>query len=151
MGSVTRFAGALAILAVAACRSADPTTTTVTADPSAAAASGAAGTDGSPSNDAGAEIADAELAQLFGRLASGRLPSYPPAAQRLGEEGTVEIAIDLRTDGEVVAVAVSRSSGSPRLDAAALDAARTWRFHPRTGERSVERLRHRVVFRLDER
>jgi len=90
----------------------------------------------------------ADLPSLLPRFASGEAPVYPRMSRRLGEEGWVEIAIDLRQDGEVVGLAISASSGSARLEKAALDAARTWRFLARTGERGVDRLLHRVTFRL---
>ncbi|MBL8862956.1 MAG: TonB family protein [Planctomycetes bacterium] len=82
------------------------------------------------------------------RFASGELPVYPRMSRRIGEEGWVEITIDVLQDGEVVGLAISGSSGSARLEAAALAAARTWRFLPRTGSRGVDRLVHRIVFRL---
>ncbi len=82
------------------------------------------------------------------RLAAGDMPVYPRMSRRIGEEGWVEVAIDVRQDGEVVAVQIASSSGSQRLDEAVMTAARTWRFFPRTGERGVDRLRHRIVFQL---
>lgn len=82
------------------------------------------------------------------RLAAGEMPAYPRMSRRLGEEGWVEVAIDLREDGEVVGLAIAASSGSPRLDEAVLTAARTWRFLPRTGARGVDRMVHRIVFQL---
>lgn len=126
----------------AACRSAEipggatSTSTVTAARPDAVA----------PTADDAAMKAQTE--RLIARFASGRFPAYPPAAQKLGEQGTVEIAFDLRDDGAVLNVTMVSSSGSPRLDAAALDSARTWRFLPRTGAGGVERLRHRVVFEL---
>jgi len=69
-------------------------------------------------------------------------------SRRLQEEGTVELEIDLLDDGTVEALDIARSSGHRRLDEAALAAARTWRFHPRTGGGEVERIRYRVVFQL---
>lgn len=82
------------------------------------------------------------------RLASGEMPVYPRASRRLGEEGWVEVVVDVREDGEVLGFAIADSSGSPRLDEAVLAAARTWRFLPRTGSRGVDHMRHRIVFQL---
>lgn len=81
-------------------------------------------------------------------VANGTPPAYPRMSRRLGEEGWVELAFDVRQNGEVVGFAMASSSGSARLEAAALEAARTWRFSPRTGAFGVERLLCRVVFRL---
>lgn len=44
---------------------------------------------------------------------------YPPEARRRGEEGNVAVRFTVEPSGQVVAVAVVHSSGSPRLDAAA--------------------------------
>jgi periplasmic protein TonB len=50
-------------------------------------------------------------------LASHRI--YPQEAQRRDEQGTVTLRFTVEPSGRVVDVAVARSSGSPRLDAAA--------------------------------
>lgn len=47
-------------------------------------------------------------------------PEYPPLSRRRGEEGSVELAIEVRADGSLGAVRVIRSSGYPRLDRAAI-------------------------------
>jgi protein TonB len=142
---LTGLAAATCVALLAACRSAKvpdeaTSTSTVTAPSSNAPAA--------PADDA---TVKAQTQRLIARFAAGRMPVYPPAAQELGEQGTVEIAFEVRHDGAVVNLALVSSSGSPRLDAAAMDSARTWRFLPRTGAGGVERLRHHVVFRLDER
>ena len=82
------------------------------------------------------------------RFASGEIPAYPEISRRLEEQGTVELCLELLHDGTVEALRVSQSSGYPRLDQAALEAARTWRFNPRTGGAKVEELRYRFTFRL---
>ena len=56
---------------------------------------------------------------------------YPPASQRLGEAGTVVVRVVVGIDGRVVSGSIARSSGFPRLDAAALkQALAKWRFVP---------------------
>jgi protein TonB len=60
----------------------------------------------------------------------------------------VELLIGLLSDGSVRTVEIGRSSGYPRLDEAAMAAARTWRFNPRTGGSEVETIAYRVVFAL---
>lgn len=55
-------------------------------------------------------------------------PIYPPASRRAGEEGTVRLKVLVDTSGRASNVAVTRSSGFPRLDQAAMEAVRKWRF-----------------------
>lgn len=65
------------------------------------------------------------------RYAGAAQPPYPPAARRLGEEGTVVVHVRIGRDGRVLASTLAQSSGSPRLDAAALaHALARWRFTP---------------------
>jgi periplasmic protein TonB len=55
-------------------------------------------------------------------------PIYPPAARRAGEQGTVRLKVLVDTKGRPSTVEVAQSSGFPRLDQAAMDAVRKWRF-----------------------
>lgn len=55
-------------------------------------------------------------------------PTYPPASRRAGEQGTVRLKVLVDTNGRPSNVAVAQSSGSARLDQAAMDAVRKWRF-----------------------
>ena len=65
-------------------------------------------------------------------------PAYPPASRRLGEQGRVVLRVLVSADGQPEQVDVRTSSGSPRLDSAALDTVRRWKFVPaRQGERPV--------------
>lgn len=65
------------------------------------------------------------------RYAGAAQPPYPPAARRLGEEGTVVVHVRIGRDGRVLQSTLAQSSGSPRLDAAALaHALARWRFTP---------------------
>ena len=57
-------------------------------------------------------------------------PHYPPLSRRMGEEGTVVLRVVLDESGAVSDAQVKTSSGSPRLDEAALAAVRTWRCQP---------------------
>ena len=57
-------------------------------------------------------------------------PTYPERARRLGHEGEALVALLVATDGSVASVRIARSSGHRLLDAAALTAARRWRFDP---------------------
>lgn len=57
---------------------------------------------------------------------------YPLVSRRIGEQGLVMLRIHVEADGHISDAAVLRSSGFPRLDRAALDAARAGRMRPAT-------------------
>ncbi|AVG15109.1 hypothetical protein CFN79_04105 [Chromobacterium vaccinii] len=57
-------------------------------------------------------------------------PPYPTRSIKEGEAGTVRLKMHISAEGTVQAVALDSSSGYPRLDQAAMTAARTWRFIP---------------------
>jgi len=65
-------------------------------------------------------------------------PAYPPVARRLGEQGRVVLRVLVSADGQADQVEVRTSSGSPRLDAAALETVQRWTFVPaRQGDRPL--------------
>lgn len=57
-------------------------------------------------------------------------PAYPSVSRRLGEEGKVMLRVFVEPNGTPSQVKIHQPSGFPRLDAAALDAVRQWRFVP---------------------
>lgn len=57
-------------------------------------------------------------------------PAYPRPARLAGEEGAVRLRLRLTAQGELAAVDILESSGSPALDAAALAAAQASAFAP---------------------
>ena len=57
-------------------------------------------------------------------------PDYPDRDRRRGIEGTAVLRVAVDGEGAVTAVDIERSSGSPSLDGAALDAILAWRFSP---------------------
>jgi protein TonB len=58
-------------------------------------------------------------------------PPYPAVARRLGEQGTVILAITVAADGSVSAAQVATSSGVPELDQAAVSWVKAhWRYKP---------------------
>ncbi|MDC7702692.1 energy transducer TonB [Vogesella indigofera] len=59
-------------------------------------------------------------------------PVYPPLSIELGESGRVGLRVVVTTEGRAIDVSLSSSSGFPRLDRAALQAVRNWRFRPAT-------------------
>jgi protein TonB len=107
-----------------------------------------------PTAERPASVASAGAARVerASPLASNQRPAYPAESRRLGEQGTVALLLTLGTDGSVVRVALESSSGSPRLDEAAVSAAWGWRFRPATrdGVPVVTTVRQRVGFRLDQ-
>ena len=58
------------------------------------------------------------------------MQNYPPISQRLGEEGVTLLAFTVTTDGSVANITVAKSSGSERLDSAAVACATSWRYKP---------------------
>ena len=82
---------------------------------------------------------------------SNPAPRYPVAARRAGEQGTVTLRVRVTRDGLASRVAVEKSSGSPYLDAAALEAVKAWRFAPaRQAADAVESwMLVPIVFRLE--
>jgi protein TonB len=72
----------------------------------------------------------ANVGDLSARMISATPPSYPLDSRRSMEQGTVVLAVMLGVDGRVASVSVSKSSGSSRLDHAALNAVKHWRWAP---------------------
>lgn len=65
-------------------------------------------------------------------------PVYPPLSRRMGEEGRVVLRVQVAATGLPVEVVVHASSGSERLDQAALNAVRRWKFVPaKRGDEAV--------------
>jgi protein TonB len=109
---------------------------------------------------AAAEVAERESRQATAAVTapssnaaylSNPAPRYPDVARRSGEQGTVKLRVQVARDGVASRVAVEKSSGSPHLDAAALEAVKAWRFKPaRRGADAVESwMLVPIVFRLD--
>ncbi len=61
---------------------------------------------------------------------ANRMPPYPPAAGRRGEEGSVEMLVQIAADGSVSSVEIATSSGHALLDKTARDAVAHWHFRP---------------------
>ncbi len=57
-------------------------------------------------------------------------PKYPPLSRRIGEEGRVLLRVLVAASGAAESVEIEAGSGSARLDQAALDAVKKWRFIP---------------------
>lgn len=77
-------------------------------------------------------------------------PAYPWISRRRGEQGRVILDVAVTADGHAKEVRIKRTSGSARLDQAAVAAVRKWRFSPaRSAGRSVPgRIDVPIAFRL---
>ena len=65
-------------------------------------------------------------------------PAYPTLSRRQGEEGKVLLMVRVSAQGTAEQVQIKQSSGYSRLDEAALNALRQWRFVPaRRGEEPI--------------
>ena len=71
-----------------------------------------------------------QAGDLGTQMVSGKPPRYPVESRRKREQGTVVLALTLGVDGTVESIAINRSSGHARLDTAARDAVRGWRWQP---------------------
>lgn len=78
-------------------------------------------------------------------------PVYPVDVLKQGVTGTVVLIVDVAADGSVSATKIDRSAGDARLDAAALDAVKQWKFEPamKDGKRVPGQVRVPVQFALD--
>ena len=59
-----------------------------------------------------------------------RAPKYPQLSRKKKEQGTVLLKLLVKADGTVGNISVLKSSGFSRLDQAALQAVKHWRFVP---------------------
>jgi protein TonB len=65
-------------------------------------------------------------------------PAYPPLSRRVGEQGKVMLRVLVNAKGTADTVELRSSSGSSRLDDAALESVKHWRFVPaRQGDQPV--------------
>ncbi len=87
------------------------------------------------------------------QLVHAPAPQYPRAALRLREQGAALLRIHVGLDGVVIDVELVRSSGSQRLDRAAAEGVKAWRFEParRDGAPIATSVLHQVTFTLGER
>ena len=79
-------------------------------------------------------------------------PPYPALSRELGEEGVVLLRISVSAGGQFEQVQLLRSSGFIRLDRAARDGVRSWRFDAawQGGQPVADSIDIPVRFRLDE-
>lgn len=99
-----------------------PVLTPVIAAPTPIAASAPAAISAPPST--------VQSSDLSTRMLSGKPPRYPIESRRKHEQGTVLLSLTLGLDGKVSVINIAKSSGFARLDDAARDAVRGWRWAP---------------------
>ncbi|MEF3076133.1 energy transducer TonB [Methylobacter sp. Wu1] len=101
-----------------------PKTPTVEAPKTPPAASSA------PAKSAPTEAAPLIQPHLNADYLDNPPPAYPRISRRLGEQGKVLLRAMINTDGSVAQLAVQKTSGFSRLDQAALETVKHWRFVP---------------------
>lgn len=57
-------------------------------------------------------------------------PLYPAESREKGEQGLVLLTVAINEQGNVTSLSVRQGSGYPRLDSAACEGVRSWRFRP---------------------
>jgi periplasmic protein TonB len=72
-------------------------------------------------------------------------PSYPPAAQTLGIEGSVELSFSVDANGNVSDVEVVSANPAKIFDAAAIEAVSRWRY-PASPDRAPQKMTASVDF-----
>lgn len=70
------------------------------------------------------------LPSLHADYLNNPAPAYPSQSRQLGEQGKVLLRVLVKADGNVEQVVLRKSSGYQRLDDAALDTVKQWRFVP---------------------
>jgi periplasmic protein TonB len=88
-----------------------------------------------PSETSGTNVGKGESQLIITKPGLKKIsrPDYPTASKRLGEEGTTELRLFITSEGKVSEANIFSSSGSDRLDEAALrHAQRSWAFTPCT-------------------
>jgi protein TonB len=79
-------------------------------------------------------------------------PNYPPLSRRMGEEGKVILRVLVSAQGAADSVEVKSSSGSQRLDDAAVNTVKLWKFIPaKRGETAVQSaVLVPIIFKLEQ-
>jgi len=123
------------------------------AEPPAESVPEAAPPETDPEPAAATAVVAEAAAEAAAVLIASPKPDYPRASLRFGEEGTALCRMWVDGAGRVARVALLESSGHERLDRAALEALRTWRFRPatRAGLPVASTVDHEVEFRLQGR
>lgn len=87
------------------------------------------------------------------RVLESTAPVYPESSQRAQEQGDVLVRVLVSQEGTPLAVTLARTSGFPSLDAAAIEAARQWKYAAGTDDagNAIEApIQFNVRFTLDD-
>lgn len=78
-------------------------------------------------------------------------PPYPESAREEGVQGTATLVVSVDENGRPSNVKVERSAGDRRLDKAAIESVKTWKFSPKItdGAAAASSVKVNVQFRLD--
>jgi len=105
-----------------------PTVTAASAPTSTASTpSSAAGSAADPVRSSATEERQPTVDASF---RGNRVPDYPQISRRLGEQGAVVLRVMISPDGRAGEIQLVKGSGYARLDRAAMEAVREWRFIP---------------------
>lgn len=107
-----------------------PKTPTAEAPKTPSAASSPPAAASAPARNAPAEAAPLIQPHLNADYLDNPPPAYPRISRRLGEQGKVLLRAMINTDGTVAQLSVQKTSGFSRLDQAALETVKHWRFVP---------------------
>ena len=79
-------------------------------------------------------------------------PTYPPLSRRMGEEGKVILRVSVNPQGAADSVEIRTTSGSPRLDEAAVNTVKRWKFIPaKRGETAIQSwVLVPIIFKLEQ-
>lgn len=103
-----------------------PTPTMSASPPTPAAAPAAAGNPRPATSNTAAVVLPSSDADYL----NNPPPAYPRMSRRMGEQGTVVLRVFINTEGRAEQAEVRTSSGYSRLDEAALETVRRWRYVP---------------------
>lgn len=99
-----------------------------TASPAPAAAAPAA--EGQPRSNPSTATAAVVPPSSDADYLNNPTPAYPRMSKRLGEQGTVTVRVLINTEGHAEQAEIRTSSGYSRLDEAALETVKRWRYVP---------------------
>jgi len=91
-----------------------------------------AATNSSTSSDSSSSAASSSVVapRFDAAYLNNPAPAYPMQSRRLNEAGRVLLRVQVSEEGSALQVQLHQSSGHSRLDQAALDAVKRWRFIP---------------------
>ncbi|NDB69851.1 MAG: energy transducer TonB [Methylocystaceae bacterium] len=75
-----------------------------------------------------AVLAPITPAQFDAAYLNNPAPTYPPLSRRLGEQGNIMLSVYVNEQGKAETVNIKKSSGFKRLDNAAIESVKRWRF-----------------------